>query len=124
MVVARFTENGWPDATFNNGSGMFTQRWAEGSSVYGIAAQPDDKILAGGMIPYPGLAAVWRLGPGGLLDASGFGAGGLATRVGQFWDVTLVHKPSGPDAFVTVGRGYPAKGGNTAGVWSLWRYFY
>jgi uncharacterized delta-60 repeat protein len=123
MVVARFTEGGWPDVTFNNGSGVFTQRWAQGSTIYGIAVQPDDKILAVGMIPYPGLAAVWRLGADGTLDTS-FGSGGLATQVGQFWDVTLVHKPGGPDAFVIVGRGYPATGGNAAGVWSLWRYFY
>jgi uncharacterized delta-60 repeat protein len=123
MVVARFTEDGWPDGTFNNGSGVFTQRWAQGSTIYGIAVQPDDKILAVGAIPYPGLAAVWRLGAYGTLDTS-FGSGGLATQSGQFYDVTLVDKPGGPAAFVTVGRGYPGKGGSTGGVWSLWRYFY
>jgi hypothetical protein len=117
-------EGGWPDVTFNNGSSVFTERWAGHSGVWGLAVQPDDKILAVGIIPYPGLAAVWRLGADGLLDASGFGSGGVATQVGQFWDVTLVHKPDGSDAFVEVGRAYPTKGGSTAGVWSLWRYFY
>lgn len=88
----------------------------------GIAVQPDDKILAVGGIDGSG-AAVWRLGTDGQPDLFGPGGGGVATTSGQFWDITLVHKPDGSDAFVIAGRSFPTAGGK-GGVWTLWRYFY
>ena len=80
MLVARYKANGTLDATFGGGSGYVrldidgmataTTEWG-----YGVAIQPDGKIVAAGfgqlaVRPNPGYVLVARLNTNGTLDST------------------------------------------------------
>lgn len=118
-VVARFLENGDADPDFNGGA-LFIQRLANSVSVYGVAVDPEDRILVAGMYnsSSDGGGAVWRLRSDGSVD-TGFGTAGMVSYPSsQFYDIALV---DGTSLYVTAGRTLSKR---STSYWTLWRYFY
>src|SRR5262249_17100916 len=73
VLLVRFLADGTPDATFDGDGIVTTDLGGPGDIVYGVAVQPDDKIVAGGQNSAD--MTVLRYSPGGGPDA-GFGSGG------------------------------------------------
>ena len=118
-VVARFLEDGEADGDFNGGA-LFIERLANSVSVYGVAVDPDDRILVAGIYNSSSESggAVWRLASDGSVD-TGFGTAGMAGYPSaQFYDIALV---DGTNTYVTAGR---ILSKNSTSYWTLWRYFY
>jgi len=78
-MVARYLPNGDLDPSFGTG-GVATTTFASSAYAFGVAVQPDDKIVVVGHAPSKirgTAAAVARFNTNGSLD-QGFGSGGLA----------------------------------------------
>lgn len=87
MLVARYTEDGVPDPSFN-GTGMTTVTFGEYSVAYAMALGSDGMIHLAGYTESGGNSdlALARLGPLGALDVS-FGTGGkVITHLGYSWE--------------------------------------
>ncbi len=91
MLVARFNTNGTPDTSFGGGSGYVRfdvdgAATATAELAYGVAIQPDGKIVAGGIVlgasttGYNVLVA--RFNANGTVDGT-FGTGGGKVVAGQ-----------------------------------------
>jgi uncharacterized delta-60 repeat protein len=92
MIVVRFTSSGTPDLTFNrvNGTGTpyFQVRSSGYAAAYGMAIQPDGKILLTGVDPEGAGLPVFRVVPGEVdtgpaaLDTRFGGGDGVAVVTG------------------------------------------
>jgi uncharacterized delta-60 repeat protein len=75
FLIARFDDRGIPDSSFGN-LGFLTINQGTCDFFYGVAVQPDGKIVAVGSTSDGGRAAAIRFNANGTLDQS-FAAGGL-----------------------------------------------
>ena len=117
-ALDRYNGNGYPDFSFGNSGRALVDFGASSQSVYGIALQPDGKIVVAGAVgmqnPIRIRMAAARFTPGGQLDAS-FSGGGVVMGpnvVGddeEARDVALQ-----PDGKILVG-------GTGAGGWTVYR---
>jgi uncharacterized delta-60 repeat protein len=79
VMLARYTSSGTVDSTFNGTGYVITQVGATYSDTWGIALQPDGKIVVSATAG-SGMALL-RYTPGGTLDPT-FGTGGIVTMYG------------------------------------------
>lgn len=104
IALARYDTNGTLDPSFGT-AGKVTQTIAPLANGYAVVAQPDGKLVVGGLVVTSSAnPAVIRLNPDGSLDTS-FGTGGATvTPFGPFGDtyLALLRQPDGK--LVAVGR--------------------
>jgi uncharacterized delta-60 repeat protein len=112
FALARYNPDGSLDTTFNGGGTATTAFGAGGDTAYGVAIQPDGKIVAGGD-GWTGSKfdfALARFDTNGSLDSS-FGSGGkVTTPIGSGADVPLAGVALQPDGKI-VAAGYTTKVG-------------
>ncbi len=81
VALARYFPDGTPDAAFGNGGKVNIDAGSEYEIIYGLAIQPDGKIIAVGVVTQPGSGnedfAIVRCNSDGSLDPS-FGSNGIA----------------------------------------------
>jgi uncharacterized delta-60 repeat protein len=81
LALARFKLNGALDSAFGSSGRVMTSLGSVDAAVYGLAIQPDRKIVAAGVdypTQYESDFVVARYNPNGSLDSS-FGNGGIVT---------------------------------------------
>jgi uncharacterized delta-60 repeat protein len=78
FAVARYNPNGTPDTTFSGDGKLTTDFFGDDDGAYGVAIQPDGKILVAGGVrsaPYGYYFGLARYNSDGTLDADFFGQG-------------------------------------------------
>lgn len=87
FALARYNPNGSLDATFSGDGKVITNLTSGADFVFGIAIQPDNKILVAGRAGGGrGRIALARYNPGGPLDATFSGDGKATTNITPFDD--------------------------------------
>ncbi len=130
IAVSRRLPNGAPDPTFNGGENAVIEEPGMVPSAYGVALQPDGKIVLVGFRNEGSKgeeegATVWRLKadggsgvPNDALDPT-FGKKGLAV-IKTFTHTVGSAVAIQPDGkIVAAGRGFSATGPNKVAVWRL-----
>jgi uncharacterized delta-60 repeat protein len=102
FTVMRYTAMGELDPTFSD-DGIATASFSEEDSAYGVAIQPDGKIVAVGTMAFGEAVAIARFTSGGALDATFSGNGKARTRAGFAGEDVGIQSDG---AIVVMGSGY------------------
>jgi len=89
FAIARYNEDGTLDGSFGNSGKVTIDFGYNFERAYGVAIQPDGKIIVTGNSGNPSSCAIARLQPDGSLDTSFSGNGKNRTQEGYWNDVVV-----------------------------------